>query len=166
MGENLVDQLGSFADIAQEKATRRMRVESEELDAWYQELAKPLTALLDMSVELGLLGTHVRSDGEVLQARQEARACFIALRRFFDPASTRSGMEDSLRRCVNRFQRLRPTFKASVSKSSSMDTVTTCSPETSEGSSAADALQEDRPVSSSSRRSSCSSNQSLSSSAS
>ena len=62
---------------------------------------------------MGLLDASNTADGESVAAKQEARRCLAALRRFFDPALTRSGVDDALRRCVNRHQRMRPEFQFS-----------------------------------------------------
>jgi hypothetical protein len=116
MPNHLVDQLGHFADIMQERATRRMKTEPEEIEAWYKELSGPLQTLLLTLSNLDMIETRQTPDGEILQARHEARLCFAMLRRFFEPGATRSGVEDALRRCVNRCQRLRPALRASITK--------------------------------------------------
>eukprot|EP00928_Gymnodinium_smaydae_P061047 TRINITY_DN4509_c0_g2_i1.p1 TRINITY_DN4509_c0_g2~~TRINITY_DN4509_c0_g2_i1.p1 ORF type:complete len:1046 (-),score=147.14 TRINITY_DN4509_c0_g2_i1:156-3224(-) len=128
MVEHLVDQLAPFAALAQEKALRRMRVEPEELANWHQELGRPLNELLQMLVRFGLLERKQTSNGDVLQTLPDARQCLIVLRRFFDPCARKFGMEDSLRRCVNRSQRLRPSFSFSVGKSVSGASASTESP--------------------------------------
>eukprot|EP00931_Biecheleriopsis_adriatica_P009443 TRINITY_DN110514_c0_g1_i1.p1 TRINITY_DN110514_c0_g1~~TRINITY_DN110514_c0_g1_i1.p1 ORF type:complete len:1030 (-),score=184.62 TRINITY_DN110514_c0_g1_i1:127-3216(-) len=116
MPDHLVDQLGHFADIAQEKATRRMKPEPEELEAWYRELSGPLRTLLRSLVNLHMVESRQTPEGEVLQAIPDARPGFVVLRRFFEPSTTRSGVEDAIRRCVNRCQRLRPALRASITK--------------------------------------------------
>lgn len=116
MPDHLVDQLGHFVDITQERANRRMRPEPEEMAAWYKELAGPLQMLLRTLISSDMIESRLTPDGEILQARQEARPVFAMLRRFFEPSTTRSGVEDALRRCVNRSQRLRPAMRVSLTK--------------------------------------------------
>lgn len=104
--ESLLDQLGPFAALMEEKAARRIRREGEELEAWNMALIRPLQDLLRIFLQKGLLDSSASPEGEVvLSAKQSARSCFTVLRRFFEPSSTRSGVEDALRRAVNRFQR-------------------------------------------------------------
>mmetsp|Transcript_27854 Transcript_27854/g.70003 ORF Transcript_27854/g.70003 Transcript_27854/m.70003 type:complete len:441 (+) Transcript_27854:411-1733(+) len=122
MPEYLADQLAPFAGIAQERATRRISVKLEESEAWLAELTLPLRELLRQLLKLGLIESSHTTNGEVMHPRPDSRQCFAALRRFFHPSTTASGVEDALRRAVNRNQRLRPQFSCAKS----FDTGSTC----------------------------------------
>jgi len=108
MPDYLIDQLGHFAGVTAEKALRRL---PEEGDAWSWELAKPLQQLLQLLLQLGLLEKSKEDGSPVLQAKSEAKPCLASLRRVFDPSATRAGVEDAIRRSVNRHQRLKPQFQ-------------------------------------------------------
>jgi len=104
--ENLVDQLGCFAGIMEANSLRRLKV--EEVENWYSLLSRPLESLLGTLLTKGVLQSS-RTDGrEVYSAVEDSQQCLSALRRFFDPAATRAGVDDALRRATNRVQRLRP----------------------------------------------------------
>jgi hypothetical protein len=105
-----VDQLGPFAGLAEAYSKRRMKAEGADLDAWHALLAQPLRDILDTMLAKGLLESTTVDGIESRSASEGVRQCMLAAWRFFDPSLTRSGMEDGLRRAVNRFQRQRPAF--------------------------------------------------------
>jgi hypothetical protein len=65
-----------------------------------------------MLLQKGLLeSSHSSVYGQsTVKIAGDARPCLIACWRFFDPSVTSFALEDSLRRAVNRFQRLQPAF--------------------------------------------------------
>jgi len=107
---HLADQLGTFAGIMDAYACQRLKMDDGDYEGWTDMLARPLGELLKSLSKHGLLEKSQTAHGEVLAAAGEARLCLMALRRLFDPCVARGGMEDALRRAVNRHQRLQPRF--------------------------------------------------------
>merc|ERR1711904_589785 len=88
-----------------------MGVEQEDLEKWQETLTSPLRSVLEVLMQNHLLETIQTAGFDAVIAHEEARSCIVAVWRFFDPSLTRSGWgEDSLRRAVNRCQRLQPAF--------------------------------------------------------
>jgi hypothetical protein len=118
MPAHIGDQLAPFVGLQEVMSLRRMRVESEELDAWKKMLCQPLEILLQTLQKKGLLECHATLDGEIASATQEAFSCLTSIWRYVDPSLSSRGFEDSLRRAVNRFQRTRRSFSFSSKVSS------------------------------------------------
>jgi len=116
-------QLAVVARLAEANTVRRIRLDGEELEKWQTKMAFPLRELLATLLKRGLLETFPTVEGEALLAREDARPCLVAIWRFFDPSLLRSGVEDSLRRAVNRFQRLQPAFSFCASRCSSKEAI-------------------------------------------
>lgn len=122
----VMDQLGQFAGVADANSKRRIPIDGDQLEAWYAQLSRPLVELMEFLLRKGLLESRQTPDSELRSCPEDARPAIAALWRFFDPSLSRSGVlaaEDSIRRSVNRFQRLRPAYSfASDQRSSSRRT--------------------------------------------
>lgn len=114
MPAHLVDQLGVFSGLAEAKAMRRIRVKAEEIESWHESLARPCRDLIDLLLRRGLVEKNVQhmtvNGAETVSLSEDAQPCLLALRRFLDPTLMRCGVEDALRRAVNRYQRLQHEF--------------------------------------------------------
>jgi hypothetical protein len=116
---HICDHLSAFVNISEVNAIRRIRVEPENLEKWQQNLASPLKSVIEALMQNELLESIQTAGLDGVVAREDARSCLMAAWRFFDPSLTRSGLEDSLRRAVNRFQRLQPAFNFAKRRSQS-----------------------------------------------
>lgn len=111
MPAHISDQLGPFVGLLEENSRRRLPTRGEdEVLAWRKTISHPLESLLQFLCRKGLLESQSNVDGEMYLAVQEALPCLMAIWRYVDPASNKSGFEDALRRAVNRFQRTRRSF--------------------------------------------------------
>jgi len=130
---HLFDQLSSFVGLTEVNATRRTRLEGDELEVWKKQLAVPLLELLAAMAQQDILEKRQTDDFIAYSVAPGGRPCLQTLRRFLEPTATRSGVEDVLRRAVNRRQRLRPAFsfalKPTESKAESADGGSTAPPE-------------------------------------
>eukprot|EP00929_Paragymnodinium_shiwhaense_P094159 TRINITY_DN5459_c0_g1_i1.p1 TRINITY_DN5459_c0_g1~~TRINITY_DN5459_c0_g1_i1.p1 ORF type:complete len:1146 (+),score=223.72 TRINITY_DN5459_c0_g1_i1:80-3517(+) len=109
--KHFAEQLNQFAGLSEATQSRRMQQPGGQgLEELQRLIAGPLESLLSVMMKRGILEATETIDGISLAAAPGARPCLAALRRFVDPQTTRSGVEDSLRRAVTRTQRLRPAF--------------------------------------------------------
>jgi len=102
----LAAELAQVAGMAEARDARRIPLTPDQVEGWQAKLARPAAALLELLQARGFVDGSASSAR--LSVREECRSVLAAVWRFVNPALTPPGAVDTLRRCVDRVQRLRP----------------------------------------------------------